>query len=113
MKNVHRPAAYREYELTEGGDVIGVLGFPMTPRMRSSIGSVTVERFLPPMPPTLLVSTVPDPQRYDDLERWLTGQGVEITDRVVTGPIAWVEEGDFGTSGIPVQAIREIAKWLR
>ena len=112
-KNVIRPAAYREFEESQGDEVYAVHGFPLTPSMRRGVTSVTVDRFASPLPPTLLVSTVADPERYDPLRRRLTEQGVEFTDRVAEGPIAWVEEGDFGTSGMPVKALREIQAWLR
>jgi pimeloyl-ACP methyl ester carboxylesterase len=111
--NVIRPAAYRELEESQGGEVYAVHGFPLTPSMRHRIGSVTVERFAPPLPPTLLVSTVDDSDRYAPLRRALTQQGVELTDMVMEGPIAWIEQGDFGTAGMPVPALRAIAAWLR
>src|SRR5688572_20079457 len=73
--NVLRPAAYRELEDGQGGEVYAVHGFPITPKMRRSIESVTVERFAPPLPATLLVSTVDDPDRYDPLRGTLKGLG--------------------------------------
>ena len=111
--NPLRPKAYRELEEAAGGEVYAVHGFPMTPGMRTGITSVTVDRFAAPLPRTLLVSTVPDSERYAGLRCRLTEQGVDLTDRVMEGPIAWVEEGDFGTSGMPVAALREIAAWLK
>jgi hypothetical protein len=111
--NVLKPASYRELEKAEGGEVYAVHGFPITPRMRRSIGSISTERFAPPLPPTLLVSTVDDPDRYAPLRRTLEEQGVEHTDLVMKGPIAWLEQGDFGTAGMPVQALRAIAGWLK
>jgi pimeloyl-ACP methyl ester carboxylesterase len=111
--NVLHPNAYREFEEVLGGEVYAVHGFPMTPRMQKSIASVRPERFSAPLPPTLLVSTVPDPERYDPLRRRLAGEGIEVTDRPTEGPIAWMEEGDFGTSGMPISALREITGWLK
>jgi hypothetical protein len=37
---------------------------------------------------------------------------VEWEEETFAGPEAWVEEGDFGTSGMPVAALQRIAEWL-
>jgi hypothetical protein len=112
-KHVRHPDAWSELPDSEGEPTCSVFGFPLTPTMRRGIDRVRIEAFDAPLPPTLLISTVDDPERYDPLRERLRAQGVELTDRVMEGPVAWVEEGDFGTSGMPVPALRAIAEWLQ
>ena len=38
--------------------------------------------------------------------------GGDWCEAALDGPEAWVEEGDLGTSGMPVDAIRKIVEWL-
>ena len=58
------------------------------------------------------MATVAEPGRYSSVESALDDAGVEWIREDVAGPEAWVEEENFGTSGMPVAALRRIAEWL-
>jgi pimeloyl-ACP methyl ester carboxylesterase len=112
-KNVLHPAAWRDLAKSGEEPTCSVLGFPLTPTMRTGIRKIRPEVFDPPLPPTCLVSTVDDPERYTALRRRLRDGGADFADKVMDGPVTWVEEGDFGTSGMPVPALHAIAEWLK
>lgn len=110
--NVMYPKAYDQ--LASGEEpTIASLGFPLTPAMRRSIGRVSLDVFDPPLPPTMLVSTVRDPHRYDPLRARMSAGGVDLSEARTDGPMTWIEEGDLGASGMPVNALRAVAQWMQ
>ena len=109
---VLQPAAWRELAETGADPTYSVRGFPLTADMRAGIATVRVEDFGRSLPPTLLVSTVEDPQRYEPLRQRLRESGTSFTDEVTRGPLVWVEVEEFGAAGMPVGALRAIAEWL-
>jgi hypothetical protein len=92
--------------------VLEVMGFPLTPEMRRGMESYDTTVLGEGLPPTFLLSTVPDPDRYTPVRDALTVSGNGWTEEQFGGPEAWVEEDDFGTSGMPVEALRRVAEWL-
>lgn len=96
---------------SEGG-VVQTMGFPMTQPGQAGIRSILPSLIQAGLPPVLLISTVPDPERYSFLERALDEAGIEWSRETVEGPEAWVEEENFGTSGMPVAALRRMSEWL-
>jgi hypothetical protein len=49
----------------------------------------------------------------DDLVSNMRALDLPVTFRMVPASPAWKEEnGDFGTSGMPVSALQEITQWL-
>lgn len=95
----------------EGG-VVETMGFLLTPKGREGIQTVLPSLIRAGLPPVLLLSTIPESKRYAEVERALAAANVEWTSETVPGPEAWVEEENFGTSGMPVSAIRRITEWL-
>ena len=105
-------SAYPDH-LAEGGDGIHeVSGFPLTPQMQKGIATLHPSLLRSGLPSTLLVSTVPEPDRYAVVREELDLGGGEWNEADFDGPVAWVEDGDFGTSGMPVAAIRRIVEYL-
>lgn len=87
-------------------------GFPLTGQMREGIGTLTPSTFDADLPMTLLVSSVKDPTPYQTIRETLDARGVEWTSADFNGPEAWIEEGDLGTSAMPVAILRRITEWL-
>lgn len=102
--------AYRD--VGSSGAVLEVLGFPLTQETIAGLERVTTNTFSGELPPTLLLSTVDDPDRYEPLRTSLREGASELTDEVMAGPLAWVVEGDLGAAGMPVPALKRIAQWL-
>lgn len=109
---VLHPTAYEQLRGPEGERTFAVLGFPLTPEMHRGIGAVRPDWFEPPLARTLLVSTLDRPEHYEPLREQLRIAPHNFEDEICDGPTAWVEEGNFGTSGMPVTALRTIAEWL-
>jgi len=99
-------------EQLQGESVHEVLGFPITPAIRKGMESFTPASLGKRLPPTLLLSTASDPERYAPVRTALDASGTDWTEERFDGPEAWVEEDDFGTSGMPVEALRRVAAWL-
>lgn len=95
-----------------GEEVFEVMGFPITPPVREGMEAIHPLLLGSGLPPTLLISTVPDPERYSGIEKALQDSDVENSFETFGGPEAWIEEGDFGTSGMPVVALRRISDWV-
>jgi pimeloyl-ACP methyl ester carboxylesterase len=104
--------AYPDHLAEDGTEIPEVLGFPLTPQMRKGIETLHPNLLRSGLPPTLLVSTVSDPDRYAPIKKELELGGGEWSEIRFEGPEAWVEEGNLGTTGLPVAAIRRITEWL-
>lgn len=104
--------AYPDHLAEDGGEIPEVLGFPLTPQMRKGIETLHPSLLRTGLPATLLVSSVPDPDRYSTVRNELELGGAEWSESRFDGPEPWVEEGNLGTSGMPVDAIRRITEWL-
>ncbi len=89
-----------------------VSGFPLTEEMRRGIETLVPSGFDSGLPTTLLVSSVEDPDRYSKVRQGLDAGGAEWVEATFDGPEAWVEEGDLGTSAMPVAVVRRITEWL-
>lgn len=108
-----RPSrAYPDHLAENETEIPEVLGFPLTPHMREGIETLHPNLLRSGLPPTLLVSTVSDPDRYNPIRKVLELGGGEWSETRFEGPEAWVEEGNLGTTGLPVAAIRRIVEWL-
>ena len=64
------------------------------------------------LPRTLLVSVLEEPDDNILLQRHMTEHGVHCTTAHLPGPTVWIEDGDFGTSGMPVDALKGIVSWV-
>lgn len=104
--------AYPDHLTGAGTGIHEVAGFPLTQQMQQGIATLRPSILRSGLPPTLLVSTVPDPDRYSAVREELDLGGGPWTEADFDGPVTWVEEGNLGTSGMPVAAVRRIAEWL-
>ena len=75
-----------------------------------AVGVLEIEKALKP-----LMRILEEEQDEDVLVECLQAlgrAGTEVEFEKFGGPEVWVEEEDFGTSGMPVEALRRIADWL-
>lgn len=109
--HVTTSTAYREDEAREGGEIYDVLGFPLTPTLREAIRKIRPVEYSE-LPRTMLLSTLDTRAGHAPLIAALETGKVDHTAEHVAGPIAWLEDREFGSGGIPVQGLRRIAQWL-
>ena len=104
--------AYPDHLSDGGAEICEVNGFPLTPTMREGIATLVPSIFGSGLPPTLLVTSVPDLDRYSRVREELDLGGVEWCEENFDDPEAWIEEGDLGRSGMPAALVRRITEWL-
>lgn len=92
-------------------DTVDARGFCLTGAMREAMATVTPDLIGSRQPPTLLLCGSHDPSRHDRIRQRLAEAGVEWADEQYDGPSIWIEE-QFGSSGIPVAALKKVTEWL-
>lgn len=112
-QHMTRSLAYKEIESREGGEVIDIKGVPLTPVFRNDIMSVTKAHYNQPLPPTMVITVLERPEIYSELRTALVTAGVEFIFKHCVGPRFWVNDDVFGSKGIPSDALRCIAEWLK
>jgi uncharacterized protein len=106
------PERYRSVQRPDEGEVVEVLGFPLTRRMRDDIAGVGVEFGDTDRHRTLVVSNVADGGvETPGLPNAPRVEG-DVRVEQYEGTLAWKAEGDFGTTGMPVDAVKRIAECL-
>ena len=111
-KRVTRSASYGRFGTHGEGEIQDVSGFPLNPTMRKELDGLTAELYSHTLPPTFLISILERPEVYAPLRASLDGAGVTYTDERTQDPTVWIEEKEFGTSGMPVNALKRITQWL-
>lgn len=99
-----------EREAIRSGDRLEVLGFALTPEALAAFREVTPAFYEQPGSPVLVLTTRDDAEVGRLLRPGVAGR---VSVDHVPGPCAWEEEGDFGTSGLPVRALHRILEWLK
>ncbi len=100
-----------ESSRTRGGH-LEVRGFPLTEKARRDMESIQPDLYDATLPRMLLVSVLAEPDGNILVQRHLDGCGVHYGAVHLPGPIVWSEDGDFGTRGMPVRALKEIVSWM-
>jgi pimeloyl-ACP methyl ester carboxylesterase len=95
----------------DAAETVDVRGMALTPRARQELAAVTLDTFAPPLPRTLLLSTVASPDADRALYSRFLDQGVDCEFAHVPDVSAWIG-GDFGSTAMPVAAVRRIVSWL-
>lgn len=97
---------------TDGyGNSIDVMGFPLTREMEAEFAGVGNCLEWPDLPSTLVVITETSLSTDGALAQASPGNSNVLVE-YHAGPNAWSGETDFGTAGMPVDALRRITKWL-
>lgn len=87
-------------------------GFTLTPAVREGLASASAEDFTRLAVPSMVLTTS-EHAATDHLVSAMRASDLPVTARLVPASPAWKEEnGDFGTSGMPVSALQEITQWL-
>lgn len=87
-------------------------GFTLTAAVRDGLASASADDFTRLDMPSMVLSTS-EHAATDDLVSNMRALDLPVTFRMVPASPAWKEEnGDFGTSGMPVSALQEITQWL-
>lgn len=89
-----------------------VLGVVLSSSARKDLESLTIERFSPGLPRTLVVDTRPSSGVYDPLVQRLREGGVDCSVEHQPDVPVWREEWGRGGVGLAVAAINIIAMWL-
>lgn len=113
LQRVTRSVAYQELEAREGGEVPDVWGVPLTPSFRKEIQSITAAHYTQSLPSTLLITNLERREIYSSLQAAFEAGGTKYTLEHRVDPKIWLNDDMFGSSGIPVEAVRCIAEWLK
>ena len=95
-----------------GAGHLEVSGFPLTAKTRRGMEAIEPSLYDAALPRTLLVSVLEEPDDNILLQRHMNEHGVHCSTAHLPGPTVWIEDGDFGTSGMPVGALKGIVSWV-
>jgi len=96
---------------TSDGEALEGQGFVLTPETRAQFAAVTPAVYARLRVPTLIILTQEDAAGIDPALKAGAGAARRLEVESVAGPCVWIE-GELGTGGLPVEALRRIADWL-
>lgn len=91
---------------------VDALGAPLTDAMRASIGKVTPALLDAKLPPALFLYNQQDEPAQAGARAHIEAAPERWSVQSYEGPRAWHGDGDFGSAGMPVAALRAIAEYL-
>jgi len=83
----------------------------LPPSMIEELRAISPKQLQPALPRRLLLTTT-SAGSSSLSSRWCGGGDDATTIRTCPGPSVWASEGDFGSAGIPVDALKTMTEWL-